>query len=173
MGGSRTWFAKSQPRLFSIKLFATIDTTKWQGYQMIPNTALQNYHPKPSGTTVCWQPNRSPVLGLTLDCKNMDWSQAEQGEAKTLHLSVTNLRWPAFTQHQKHKVGSCLEDLEVRVLQVPAVPDQNWLHHCTDTAHNQNPEKKGLTYKCHELNTLALLVSSICVRVHVHPQSCL
>lgn len=137
-----------------------------------PNIPLQNYHPKPSGTTVFWQLNGFPVLGLTLDDKKMDWSQAEQWEPEPPHLVVANLHWPVFMQRRKDKVWSCLEDFEVQVPQTPAVHDQNWLHHCSEF--NQNPGKKGLIYRCHEPNPLALLQFHqhahvcVCTQTHSH-----
>lgn len=155
-----------------------------------PNIPLQNHHPKPSGTTVFWQPNHLPVLGLTLDYKKMDWSQAEQVEAETLHLLVTNLHRPAFTQRRKDKVGSGLKGFEVQVPQTPAVHDQNCpslqrgcsgqpgspaARGMNTSEFRQNPGKKGFIFKCCELSPLALFQfhQHACVYMHVYPQLCL
>lgn len=130
-----------------------------------PNIPLQNYHPKPSGTRVFWQPNSFLVLGLTLGYKKMDWSQAEQGRAETLHVLVTNLHRPASTQCRKEKGGSCLKDFEVQVPQTPAARPElapSLQRGCSrqpghPAVFSQNPGKEGVIYRCHELNPLALL----------------
>lgn len=78
----------------------------------------------------------------------MDCSQAEQGEAETLHLLGTNLHQLALAQY-KGQVGSCLQDSEAQSPQTPAVHDQTWLYPCregrgVDTSQFQpNPGKEG------------------------------
>lgn len=119
---------------------------------------LNHLEPRCSGRRTVFQ-----SWDLPLTIKKMDWSQAEQGRAETLHLLVTNPHGPAFMQHRKEKVGSCLEDLEIQVPQAPELAPSQQRGCSRQPGHpaargmntsncNQNPGKKGLICKSHELN---------------------
>jgi len=91
---------------------------------------LNHLEPRCSGSRTVFQP-----WDLPLTVKQMDWSQAEQGEAEPSRSPVANLPCPASLQRRKDEIGSHLGDFEVQVPQMPTVQDQNWLHHRREAAH--------------------------------------